>query len=854
MTHSFLRHSMNLATLAGAALVLPVLHCGKSASQAQTASSSQPAPGASAAPFSFSVVASGLSKPTGIALADNRSLVISQQPAAPLDASLARIDLGTGSVGLIAGGAAVQSGFAANRAGRLYWVDAQKGALMTQSRAAGSPTVLHAGGMLPTTTIAVDAANRVYLAGTAAQGGNGVAAVLVRGASPTAIPDPSGPDKTVLVAASSGDLYWTSRAAGLIYHRSPDGKGSVLVTGLKSPQGLALGPAEDVLYFTEVPTPGKDAAAGGTNTVSALDLATLSRTVIHRGDPEPTGVAVAANGSVYWTSTSRGLVLVARPAILPAAPAQFTATLSGTEEVPPVTTQASGKASFSFVSGTTLSDDQVSTGPALGYRVTITGIARVRRIEIHQGAKGTTGPLVAILPRGDDFDDDEDELTSGRESGSGGMGGFALGGRIRLQNLLGPYAGDWAGFSAALAAGNLYLTVPTRSYPTGEIRGQILPTAAPPANHPPTAVITSPAADATIQAGQSVTFAGTATDPDGDAVSILWDFGDGSSSTLLSPGSHTYAMAGTYTVRLTATDAYGLADPNPPTRTITVQPAAVNLPPSATITSPSGSVSIVAGQSVTFAGTASDPNGDPVTVLWEFGDGGTSTLLAPGAHAYATAGTYTARLTATDSHGLPDPNPPTRTITVTAAPVNQPPTATIIAPATNVTINAGQSVTFTGTASDPDGDAVTVLWTFGDGTTSTLLAPGSHTFAAPGTYTVRLTATDSHGLVDPNPPVRTITVSAVAAPTLTQIQTQIFTPLCVGCHDAAGAAGMNLTAGSAYANLVNVPATTLPGLRVVPGDPASSALVIQLASGHRNVSAANQSLISAWITAGALNN
>lgn len=850
MTHRSIKFGMLLGL--GLALILPALNCGKSSSQAQAPSAGQPGLQGSAPPFAFNVAASGLSKPSGIAIAGNRALMVSQQPTAPLDASLARIDLGTGSVTLLAASPAVQSGFAANRGGRLYWVDAQKGALMTQSRAGESPAVLHAGGMLPAITIAVDTLDRIYIAGTASsQGSSGVAAVLVRGGSPTAIPDPPGPEKTTLAAMSSGDLYWTSSQAGLIYHRAPDGTGGVLVSGLKSPQGLTLGPAEDVLYFTEVPTPGKDGTAGGSNTVNALDLATLTRTVIHRGDPEPTGVAVAPNGNVYWTSTSRGLVMVAVPAAIPAPQAQFTAALSGAEEVPPVTTQASGQAAFSLVSGTTTSDtsdDHVSTGPALRYRVTVTGIARVRRIEIHQGGKGATGPLVAVLPRGDDFDDDEDE------AGSGGGSSFAIGGRIRVRNLQGPFANDWAGFSAALSAGNLYLNVLTRAQPTGEIRGQILPTTAPPTNHPPTATITSPASDTTIQAGQSVSFAGTATDPDGDAVTVLWDFGDGSSSPLLSPGSHTYPLAGTYTVRLTATDSHGLADPNPPTRTITVQTSVVNLPPTATITSPSGNVTITAGQSVSFAGTASDPNGDPVTVLWDFGDGGTSTLLAPGAHVYAAAGTYTARLTATDSHGLADPNPPMRTITVTAAPVNQPPSAMITAPAANVTIAVGQSVSFAGTASDPDGDTVTVLWTFGDGATSTLLVPGSHTYAAAGTYTVRLTATDSHGLADPNPPTRTIIVTAASAPTLTQIQTTIFTPLCVSCHGTGGAAGMNLTAGSAYTNLVNVPATTLPGLRVVPGNPATSALVVQLANGHRSVSAANQSLISAWITAGAPNN
>jgi PKD repeat protein len=40
-------------------------------------------------------------------------------------------------------------------------------------------------------------------------------------------------------------------------------------------------------------------------------------------------------------------------------------------------------------------------------------------------------------------------------------------------------------------------------------------------------------------------------------VSYLWDFGDGSTSTLASPPSHTYRIGGVYTVTLTVTDEYG---------------------------------------------------------------------------------------------------------------------------------------------------------------------------------------------------------------------------------------------------------------------------------------------------------
>lgn len=57
----------------------------------------------------------------------------------------------------------------------------------------------------------------------------------------------------------------------------------------------------------------------------------------------------------------------------------------------------------------------------------------------------------------------------------------------------------------------------------------------------------------------------------------------------------------------------------------------------------------------------------------------------------------------------------------------------------------GQALTFAATASDADGDAVQIAWEFGDGAIGAG-AQASHTFAAPGLYTVTLHVTDEAGL------------------------------------------------------------------------------------------------------------
>ena len=91
-------------------------------------------------------------------------------------------------------------------------------------------------------------------------------------------------------------------------------------------------------------------------------------------------------------------------------------------------------------------------------------------------------------------------------------------------------------------------------------------------NRPPSGTISSPIGDQTIAEGESLQFAGVASDPDGDDVTVLWDFGDGITSALLSPSAHVYSDEGVFTVTFTVTDEFGLSDPSPPTLGVTVYP------------------------------------------------------------------------------------------------------------------------------------------------------------------------------------------------------------------------------------------------------------------------------------------
>jgi len=115
----------------------------------------------------------------------------------------------------------------------------------------------------------------------------------------------------------------------------------------------------------------------------------------------------------------------------------------------------------------------------------------------------------------------------------------------------------------------------------------------------------------------------------------------------------------------------------------------------------------------------------------------------------------------------------------------------------------------------------------------------------------------------------TPTTPSPTAPTLTMIQTQIFDPGCSGCHTDAGrspSAGLNLKAGSAFSNLVNVTSSNNPpAVRVIPGNASSSYLVqkiegaagivgVRMPRNSNPLSDAQIKMIRDWITAGALNN
>ena len=139
------------------------------------------------------------------------------------------------------------------------------------------------------------------------------------------------------------------------------------------------------------------------------------------------------------------------------------------------------------------------------------------------------------------------------------------------------------------------------------------------------------------------------------------------------------------------------------------------------------------GQTVTLTGTTSGGVA-PVTCGWNFGDGSASGSGCSTTHTYATAGTFSAAVTATDVLGVTASN--SLQVTVGTG------LAATISSVTPSPSEIGVSVSFTATVTGGTAP-FSFTWNFGDGSTTGTGNPTTHTYAAAGTFSVTVSVTDS---------------------------------------------------------------------------------------------------------------
>jgi len=161
--------------------------------------------------------------------------------------------------------------------------------------------------------------------------------------------------------------------------------------------------------------------------------------------------------------------------------------------------------------------------------------------------------------------------------------------------------------------------------------------------------------------------------------------------------------------------------------------------------------------------TDTSTGGAPTSWAWTFGSGEGSSALQNPSHTYATPGTFTVELTATNIDGS---DVETKTNYITAEVV-------VVAEfsADETSIVAGTTVQFT---DESTGDPTDWAWAFGAGEGTSMSQNPTHQYNTPGTFTVALTASkDAPDSEDTETKVAYITVEAAVVAAFNADQTTI---------------------------------------------------------------------------------
>jgi len=145
------------------------------------------------------------------------------------------------------------------------------------------------------------------------------------------------------------------------------------------------------------------------------------------------------------------------------------------------------------------------------------------------------------------------------------------------------------------------------------------------------------------------------------------------------------------------------------------------------------------GETIEFTGTATG-GVPPYEYLWDFGDGKTSNKQNP-THIYMTAGNYTITLTVTDKKG----NSSSDNTWAKIKGLNNPPETPTISGPTKLKVNVQYEYTFS--ANDPDGDNVSYLVVWGDGTSTVWIneTSATHKWTKKDKFIISCKAKDTYG-------------------------------------------------------------------------------------------------------------
>lgn len=270
------------------------------------------------------------------------------------------------------------------------------------------------------------------------------------------------------------------------------------------------------------------------------------------------------------------------------------------------------------------------------------------------------------------------------------------------------------------------------------------------ANNPPTANATASVLEGAVPLTVDFSSSGSS-DPDGDALGYLWNFGDGTTSNGANP-SHTYSDAGTHAVSLTVNDGNGdSATADLTIKALSAEPITAQCEYIVREEWNSGFTATVritntAGLEVNGWTVAINfPDNSSISHYW-------SSVISGNNPYQASNESYNSRISpnSTVEFGFntnkATPNSPAKIPDLGgicgSVHLNQPPVAAAVASSLQSTVPL--TVNFDASnSSDPDGDALVFFWNFGNGDTSSEFFT-TRTYDEAGIYTISLTVIDEH--------------------------------------------------------------------------------------------------------------
>jgi len=213
-----------------------------------------------------------------------------------------------------------------------------------------------------------------------------------------------------------------------------------------------------------------------------------------------------------------------------------------------------------------------------------------------------------------------------------------------------------------------------------------------------------------------------------NAISYAWHFGDGSAIDTNFAPSHTYFNSGVYHAYLSIYNPNACKTRDTAYLTIIVDTNSVKSDFTAIVTDSCNPFNIALTNTATYGST---PGASSFTkFIWYFGDGTSYNGFNPTSHSYSSAGSYTVQLVMIDTTACNSPDTMSKTVVI-----NNPLVKAGIDVPDSVCLRSG--LLFTSTSSN----AASLLWKLGDDSTSAATS-FSHTYMAPGTYTVTLIASN----------------------------------------------------------------------------------------------------------------